>query len=107
MAKNVWVSETTASRLIGLDAALISKRAHKGKYGPTRPGAKPKEILVTTRGLEMAARRSITSTQIAAAEAGQPLPTAFGEGPGAIIHRQPRYTIDEIGADVVRREMEN
>jgi hypothetical protein len=100
MARNVWVNETVASRLIGLNAGLVCKRARKGKYGPVRPGLKPKEILISTRGLAMAARRDISPLQIKAAQADQPFPPEFGDG---LIHKRlPKYSIDEIGAAVVR-----
>lgn len=99
MATNVFVNLSAASRLIGLNLAVVSKRASQGKYGPTRLSPAG-EVLVSTHGLALAGRRYITDQQIAAAKAGKPLPPASYDS--TEIWPLRRRTIDEIGASVAR-----
>jgi hypothetical protein len=96
------VSLNVASRLVGLDPSVVSKRASAGRYGPTKsvPRAGRPEVHVSTRGLELASGRLIPDAQIQAARAGRPLPPAQFEIKPARPHKIP--SIDEIGAQVVR-----
>lgn len=70
------VTIEVGSRLIGLDEPVLKRRALRGSYGPTtqRPDG---EVLISTRGLELAARCSFSIAQIEAAKAGKPLPPDF------------------------------
>jgi hypothetical protein len=70
-----WVNLLVASRLIGLDPSVISRRAGEGRYGPTKsvPRQGKPEVHVSTKALELVSGRLISDTQIAAARAGEPL----------------------------------
>lgn len=96
-----WVNLTTASRLVGLDVALLSKRAAQGKYGPTRriTGQPTPELQIMLRGLELAARRTWSTAQLAAAKAGTPLPPDGYRGPDLFPRRQ--RTLEQRGAALV------
>jgi hypothetical protein len=54
-----WVQLFVASRLVGVDPSVVTKRASAGCFGPTRfvPRAGRSEIHVSTRGLELASSR--------------------------------------------------
>jgi hypothetical protein len=100
-----WVPLYVASRLIGLDPSVLSRRAAEGRLGPTRSVARRQgkpELHVSTRGLELASGRLISDAQIQAARAGEPLwpfgtidppkrPAAI-EIIGATVARTPHFT---------------
>jgi len=94
-----WVPLYVASRLIGLDPSVLSRRAAEGRLGPTRsiPRHGKPEIHVSTRGLELASGRLISDAQIQAARAGKPL---WRWGTVDPPKRPP--AIEIIGATVVR-----
>lgn len=92
-----WVSSIVASRLIGLDVALLVRRAKRGCYGPTQHSANG-ELLISTRGLELAARCFISNAQLEAAKAGKPLPADLVPPP---ITTRRRRSIEEIGRTVL------
>jgi hypothetical protein len=109
-AANQWINLGTASRLLGLDIGLVCKRTADGHYGLSRKGSAPHEVLVTLRGIELAARRVWTASQVEAAKANRPLPpdpAYFNLDFPSHRNRRPRLSVDEIGArTVIERPME-
>lgn len=101
MAANQWINLATAARLLGQDIGLISKRTAEGRYGISRQGP-ANEVLVTLRGIGLAARRTWTDAQVEAAKANRPLPPYpdHSDAPFFLtsLNRRPRLSIDEIGA---------
>lgn len=91
-----WVNLTIASRLIGVKEPMLGRRARRGCYGPIKIGTNG-ALLISTRGLELAARCFFGCEQIEAAKAGEPLP---GDRPYSLITRR-RHSIEEIGRAVV------
>jgi hypothetical protein len=100
-AANQWLNLATASRLLGQDVGLATKRNAEGRYGVSKKGSAPNEVLVTLRGLELAARRVWTNAQVEAAKANRPLPpdpAYFNLDFPPNRNRRPRLSVDEIGA---------
>jgi hypothetical protein len=98
-----WVPLHVASRLIGLDPSVVSRRAAEGRYGLTRsvPRQGKPEVHVSTKGLELASSRLITAGQIAAARAGRVLPLPPVYAVDNLKGRKPP-PIEVIGATVAR-----
>ena len=95
-----WITTEVSSRLIGVDPDLIRSRAKRGRYGPTQQRADG-EILISTRGLELAGRCFFSQAQIAAAKAGKPLPPDFA---APFVITRKRRSVEEIGRIVLMTE---
>ena len=96
LAPNQWIGLSAVARLLGMDHALVFKRAITGKYGPITRGTSG-QVFVSLAGLENAARWTWTVAQLEAADAGLPLPP--GDPVDGRYHRPRRKpSVDEVAA---------
>lgn len=95
------VQQQIASRLMGLDEALIEQRGRDGHYGKVR--REGRAVWYSVKGLECAGRRSISQEQIEAAKADRPLPRVSNYF-NSVDRKRPHMSIDEIGAATVRED---